>query len=556
MKKTVSTATALSTAIVIALGGIALTGQAAFAGPAPASDGDSSAPQGGSASGTAGDASPALGAGTDAVEVDGGGPDLAPPTSDADGDAAGAEPEPSATGSDDAAPDEATPAEEVPAPSEDALAPAVEAPAPGEEDDEEADDPAAVVAPAAPVVESPAPDAFVSVSTAEGAQGSTLPVTVAGTAAPSAVVTITFERLEVDGASAGPVTVATDATGRWTSTTRLASGDWSVVTTQHLVDPTGERASEDSPASLSVEFRAVAVTLPAPTLDGPVTGDRFASVGGAEAAVTVTGGGEPGASVRLAAVAADGTDLDYDGSVPVDGAGRWSATVRVPVGTWELGAIQDLVVDAVTVRTSPNVVSGTFVVEARDRLAAPVVLSPREGHRFEQASDVTPGYVDTVFEGTGEPGAVLVPFSGTRAEVDQFLATVGDTALPPYDFPIVVGEDGTWAIVGSQLPGDYVFTAVQYDPAFTVPVFSAGADTVGYSVGAPTTVPAGAGGPGATPVVTVPGSALPVRAATNATALAYTGTSETTPWAGLAGLVLVGLGAATVLVTRRRASRG
>ena len=556
MKKTVSTATALSTAIVIALGGIALTGQAAFAGPAPASDGDGSAPQGVSPSGTAGDASPALGAGTDAVEVDGGGPDLAPPTSDADGDAAGAEPEPSATGSDDAAPVEATPAEEVPAPSEDAPAPAVEAPAPGEEDDAEADDPAAVVAPAAPVVESPAPDAFVSVSTSEGAQGSTLPVTVAGTAAPSAVVTITFERLEVDGASAGPVTVATDATGRWTSTTRLASGDWSVVTTQHLVDPAGERASEDSPASTPVEFRAVAVTLPAPTLDGPVTGDRFASVGGAEAAVTVTGGGEPGASVRLAAVAADGTDLDYDGSVPVDGAGRWSATVRVPVGTWELGAIQDLVVDAVTVRTSPNVVSGTFVVEARDRLAAPVVLSPREGHRFEQASDVTPGYVDTVFEGTGEPGAVLVPFSGTRAEVDQFLATVGDTPLPPYDFPIVVGEDGTWAIYGSQLPGDYVFTAVQYDPAFTVPVFSAGADTVGYSVGAPTAVPADAGGPGATPVVTVPGSGLPVRAATNATALAYTGTSETTPWAGLAGLVLVGLGAATVLVTRRRASRG
>jgi len=38
--------------------------------------------------------------------------------------------------------------------------------------------------------------------------------------------------------------------------------------------------------------------------------------------------------------------------------------------------------------------------------------------------------------------------------------------------------------------------------------------------------------------------------------LAYTGSSETTPWAGLAGMVLVGLGAATVLVTRRRASRG
>lgn len=556
MKKTVSTATALSTAIVIALGGIALTGQAAIAGPAPASGGDGSAPLGDPPAGTAGDASPALGADTGVVEADGSRPDLAPSVSDAVGDAAGAEPGPVETGSDGAAPVEATPADGVPAPSEDVPAPAVDVPAPSEEGDAQADEQAALVAPEAPVVESPAPDAFVSVSTAEGAQGSTLPVTVAGTAAPSAVVTITFDGLELDGASAGPVTVGTDATGRWTSTTRLTSGDWSVVTTQHLVDPAGERASEESPASAPVEFRAVAVTLPAPTLDGPAAGDRFASVGGAEAAVTVTGGGEPGARVRLAAVAADGTELDYDGSAPVDGVGRWSATVRVPVGTWTLGAIQDLVVDAVTVRTSPNVLGGTFVVAARDRLAAPVVLSPREGTRFERSSDATPGYVDTVFEGTGEPGAILLPFSGTRAEVDDFLATVATEPNPPYDYPIVIGEDGTWKIYGAQVPGDYLFTAVQYDPAFTAPVFSAGADTVGYSVGAPATVPAGTGDPGVTPVVVATGSGLPVRAVTTATGLAYTGTSETTPWAGLSGLLLVGLGAVTVLVTRRRASRG
>ncbi len=540
MKKTVSTATALSTAIVIALGGIALSGQAALAQPAVESGGDLARPQG------------------DLVSTDGGEEAQAPVAVTPTPEASEAAEEAPATAPEASAPAEEAPATapEAPVATEEPAVPADEVPASEGQADVEADEQAALVAPEAPVVESPAPDAFVSVSTAEGARGSTLPVTVAGTAAPSAVVTITFERLEADGASADPVTVGTDDAGRWTATTRLASGDWSVTTTQHLVDPAGERASEDSPASTPVEFRAVAVTLPAPTLDGPATGDRFAAVGGGEAAVTVTGGGEPGARVRLAAVAADGTDVDYDGSVPVDEAGRWTATVRVPVGTWTLGAIQDVVVDAVTTRTSPNALGGTFVVEARDRLAAPVVLSPRAGDRFEQASDLAPGYVDTVFEGTGEPGAFLLPFSGTRAEVDDFLAVVATEPIPGYDFPIVVGADGTWKIYGAELPGDYLFTAVQYDPAFTAPVVSAGADTVAYSVGAPAEVPAGTGGPGVTPVVVATGSGLPVRAVTNATGLAYTGASESAPWAGLAGLVLVGLGAATVLVTRRRASRG
>ncbi|KQO47395.1 MULTISPECIES: LPXTG cell wall anchor domain-containing protein [unclassified Frigoribacterium] len=526
MKKTVSTATALSTAIVIALGGIALSGQAALAQPAVESGGDLARPQGDPVSADEGDEARAPVTVTPAPEV---------PAPAVEAAAAGE--------------DEPTPAEEVPGSAEEVPASEVQA-------DDEADDQAAVVAPGTPVVESPAPDAYVSVSTAGGAEGATLPVTVSGTGAVGAVVTITFERLEADGASAGPATVGTDDSGRWTATTRLASGDWSVTTTQHLVDPAGERVSEDSPASAPVEFRVVAVTLPAPTIDGPATGDRFASVGGEEAAVTVTGGGEPGARVRLAAAAEDGTDLDYDGSTSVDDAGRWSATVRVPVGTWTLGAIQDVVVDAVVTRTSPGVLGGTFVVEARDRLAAPVVLSPREGHRFEQSTDESPGYVDTVFEGTGEPGAILLPFSGTRAEVDDFLATVVTEPNPPYDFPIVIGEDGTWKIYGAQVPGDYLFTAVQYDAAFTVPVFSAGADTVGYSVGARATMPTETGDPGVTPVVVATGSGLPIRAAKNTTALASTGSSETTPWAGLAGMVLVGLGAATVLVTRRRASRG
>jgi LPXTG-motif cell wall-anchored protein len=519
MKKTVSTATALSTAIVIALGGIALSGPAALAQSAVESGGDLTRPQG------------------DPVSAD-------------EGDEAGASdtvmPAPEVPAS---AVEAATAGEQEPAAAEEAPAEAEEVPASAEEvrADDEGDDQAAVVAPGAPVVESPAPDAYVSVSTAGGAEGATLPVTVSGTGVVGAVVTITFERLEADEASAGPVTVGTDDAGRWTATTRLASGDWSVTTTQHLVDPAGERASEDSPASAPVEFRAVAETLPAPTIDGPATGDRFAFVGGEEAAVTVTGSGEPGARVRLAAAAEDGTDLDYDGSTSVDDAGRWSATVRVPAGTW---------VDAVVTRTSPGVLGGTFVVEARDRLAAPVVLSPREGHRFEQSTDDSPGYVDTVFEGTGEPGAILLPFSGTRAEVDDFLATVVTEPNPPYDFPIVIGEDGTWKIYGAQVPGDYLFTAVQYDAAFTAPVFSAGADTVGYSVGAPATTPTETGDPGVTPVVVATGSGLPVRAVTNVRGLASTGSSETTPWAGLAGMVLVGLGAATVLITRRRASRG
>jgi len=509
MKKTVSTATALSTAIVIALGGIALSGQAALAEPVVELSSDQGTARGDVVTTTAGD-------------------------EDA--------PTPAAATPAAVAPTGTAPADEAPVPVDEAPAPV-----------DVADERAALDAPDAPVIASPAPDGYVSLSTAEGADGATLPVTISGTGSVSAVVTITFERLEADGASAGPITVRTGDTDRWTSTTRLASGDWSVTTTQHLVDIAGERSSEESTASAPVEFRAVAVTLPAPTIDVPEVDARYAAVGEGRATVPVAGGGEPGASVRVGVVAPDGTVLEFDGSSPVDASGRWSGDVRVPVGTWTFGAVQELVVDGTTTRTSPNTLHGTFVVESRAPLASPVVLSPREGARFDRAVDVSPGYVDTVFEGTGEPGAYLLPFSGTRAEVDEFLAAVGDVPLPPYDFPIVVGDDGTWKIFGAELPGDYFFTAVQYDPTFDLPVFSDGSEPVRYSVRGLGSGPLASGG---TPNVVIADRTPAVRAAADARRLASTGSAETTPWVGLAGMVLVGLGAATVLVTRRRASRG
>jgi LPXTG-motif cell wall-anchored protein len=185
------------------------------------------------------------------------------------------------------------------------------------------------------------------------------------------------------------------------------------------------------------------------------------------------------------------------------------------------------------------------------------ITSPAPGEVIADASPTWPGGGSFALRGTGQAGSwLLYTYEGLSGQ---------DGWGTDYDAP-VVAADGTW-VIGDGLPyGSWRATVRQYvgvgDPAlggvWNLPLSRLSAPvTVDFVLAAPT----GAASP-AVPVV-LPVAETPttpvasrVIAATRPTGLAYTGASETTPWAGLAGMVLVGLGAATVLITRRRASRG
>jgi LPXTG-motif cell wall-anchored protein len=187
---------------------------------------------------------------------------------------------------------------------------------------------------------------------------------------------------------------------------------------------------------------------------------------------------------------------------------------------------------------------------------AVTITSPRQGEVVRTSATSWPGGGSFVLEGTAVAGSWLHY---------SYEALSGQTGWGgDYDAP-VVSPDGTWSI-GDGLPlGSWRATVRQYvgvgDPALGgeagPPLSRASAPvTVDFTLTAPLDV--------AAPIdpVVVPDDARPVAGATRPapvaarSVLASTGSSETMPWAALAGTVLVGLGAASVLVARRRASRG
>jgi len=192
---------------------------------------------------------------------------------------------------------------------------------------------------------------------------------------------------------------------------------------------------------------------------------------------------------------------------------------------------------------------------------AVTIGSPRQGETLRTPATTWPGGGSFVLEGTGQAGSWLHYSYEALSEQTGWGSD--------YDSPIV-RADGTWAI-GDGLPyGSWRATVQQYagagDPSLggvqqpsrsrlSAPVtvdFTLAAPVVVAAPSEPVVVPV-AVPPAARPSVPMPARVVPVAHRSD---LAYTGSSETTPWAGLAGMVLVGLGAATVLVTRRRASRG
>ncbi|TWX37297.1 hypothetical protein ES689_11655 [Frigoribacterium sp. ACAM 257] len=406
-------------------------------------------------------------------------------------------------------------------------------------------------APASPTIQTPADD-FISVDTAGGAVGTRVPVAVGGTAVAGAVVEVTFRRGERDGATQAPVSTTVGDDGTWSVAVVLESGDWSFAATQQLVDVDGVPVSDRSAPTPDRTVRLSAQTAPAPTLAGPAAGAVYAAVPGAPsphdrpaARVPVSGTGTPGAVVRFLL---DGTEvLEYDGGLLVGPDGSWATTVPAPAGTYRVAALQDYVDgrNGYVSQSSPSVVGEEFTVVEAATLPAPVVTSPVSGAVFDTLAPETDGYVTVTAEGTGVPGAILLPFVGTAAELEDFRARNAAGEILPYDYPIVVDESGRWQISGMNLPGTYFFTAVQYDPRFSAPVFSAEAPVVEFTVRAPGAAPTNV--PAASGTSLVPSAVRPPAPS----ALAYTGADHGGD-AALAGLALLALGSVATLIGRRR----
>jgi LPXTG-motif cell wall-anchored protein len=518
MKNTVSAAVALPTAIVIALGGLLMTAPAANAEAAPTEQVEQ------------------------VEEVEQIAPTPTLPSVSPESTLPSVSPEPTAPS---VSPEPALPSVS-PEPTPPSASP--EPTPPSEASDAAVS--ALAPAPASPVVGAPGTD-FVSVDAAGGAVGTRVPLTVGGTGTAGALVAVSFRREERDAAAQVPLGTRVGQDGTWSVDVVLESGDWSYSATQQLVDADGVPVSEVSAPTPEQRVRMWALTAPAPSIVGPAAGTVFGAAAGATspwgrpaARVPVSGTGTPGAVVRIGL---DGTELiDYDGGQRVRADGSWSATVSVPIGTYRLFAVQDYLDEAVYVsRSSPSAVGEEFTVTESAVLPAPVVTTPTAGAVFDTPASETAGYLTVTAEGTGVPGAVVIPFIGTAAELEEFRARNARGELLPYDGPIVVDASGRWRISGFSLPGDYLFTAVQYDSESSVPVISAEAPVVEFAVRAPVALPT------IVPVVNdtaiLPSAARPADRDT----LAHTG-SDSTGDAALAGLALLGLGTAAALVGRRR----
>ncbi|WAC66772.1 Ig-like domain-containing protein [Agrococcus sp. SL85] len=299
--------------------------------------------------------------------------------------------------------------------------------------------------------------------------GDTTPV-VSGSGAAGSTVTV-----EVDGVEAG--TAPVDGDGRWSLqlVDELAEAEHVVEATQS--DPAGNVSEADA-----IAFEIDLTAPEAPVIEVPADGSTIGSP-----TPTVSGSGEPGATVQ---VTVDGAVV---GSAPVLGDGSWAVPVTTPLDEGEHTA------EATQADPSGNAseaATSSFTVDltAPD---APVIEAPADGSTI---GDATP-----TVTGTGELRAVVaVSVDGAEAGV----ATVLD--------------DGTWALplVTPLAEGERTATATQTDPAgnasgaasstFEVdltapdaPVIETPADGAVLADAQPTV--GGAGEPGSTVTVTVDG---------------------------------------------------
>ncbi|WP_413318264.1 Ig-like domain-containing protein, partial [Agrococcus sp. 1P02AA] len=273
-----------------------------------------------------------------------------------------------------------------------------------------------------------APDAPVIVSPADGSTIADATPTVTGTGEPGATVEVL-----IDGAVVG--TAEVDEAGDWSleTTDELAEGE-------HIVDATQTDAAGNTSAADSNAFVVDTTAPEAPVIVSPADGSTIA-----DATPTVSGTGEPGATVE---VSIDGAVV---GTAVVDEDGAWS------LETTEVLADGEHTVDATQTDAAGNVSvadSNTFVVDTVAPVA-PVITGPVDGSTISDASPTVTG--------TGEPGATV--------EVSIDGAVVGTA---------VVDEDGAWSLETTEVlaDGEHTVDATQSDAAGNV----SPADSVSFTV--------------------------------------------------------------------------
>ncbi|MET4051307.1 hypothetical protein ABID81_000651 [Frigoribacterium sp. PvP054] len=561
MKKTVSSAAALSTAIAIALGGVALSGQAAIAAPAPLGH-ETASPS------------------TDAVDPAAGGtPGADAATGDtATGDAAAddasvtdevpvAETAPSAEPDAGTADDtgDATDAvgaagvgEEVPMP--EAAVPATPGPT-----TEPAPVAALAATPAAPVITSPADGQSLEVTAADGATEGDVPVALAGTGQPGAEVALSFVRDDAaaDVSTEADVSTVVGSDGTWTVTVGFEGGRWAATATQRSLDADGLADSDPSAESSVTRFEAIAQVLPQWAVVDQAGDEVYvadAEVDGEQRATVFTTG-TTGTLYRaeLTLVSEDGTRVLAPVVADEFRDGGFATELSVPVGVWRIAAKQ---VDLEAYPTHPGIKSASSAANLSPLITvlpseagvvdAPVVTSPGAGATITGRPDPRPGaegYLEFDITGTGTPGASIALygfFDDGTSGIERYAAALrGEIPVTEVERPsagldpVVVGSDGRWSTTASLRPGTWSFAAFQLDDRLGVELISDASVPVTFTLAAPV----------------MPAVSTTVRG-TSPTSLAYTGSSDSAPLAGLAGMLLVGLGAAAVVVSRRRASRG
>src|SRR5580765_6237431 len=335
-------------------------------------------------------------------------------------------------------------------------------------------------APVTFTIDTTAPTAPVITAPVDGSTLTDNTPTITGTGEPGATVTVT-----ADGTPIG--TALVDVGGAWTltPTTPLPDGQTVLLSTQ--ADPAGNVSAPSNSVTVTIDATAPAAPVITAPADGSTTADNTP---------TITGTGEPGATVT---VNAGGTIL---GSATVDAGGAWSLTPAAPLpdGPTTITAIQADPAGNVSPTSAPV----TFTIDTTAP-AAPVITAPADG---STTTDNTP-----TISGTGEPGATVTVNAGG--------APIGTAT---------VDAGGAWSLTPTTpLPdGATTLTATQADPVgnvsapsapvtFTVdttppaaPVITAPVDGSTLTDNTPTVT--GTGEPGAT--VTVNAGGAPIGTAT------------------------------------------
>ncbi|MDR2973689.1 MAG: Ig-like domain-containing protein, partial [Propionibacteriaceae bacterium] len=223
-------------------------------------------------------------------------------------------------------------------------------------------------APAAPVITGPANGSTTGDSTP----------TITGTGEPGATVTV-----DVDGKPVGSTVVNPDGTWSYTPTAPLPDGPHTITARQ--TDPAGN-TSPPAQVGVTVDTTAPAAPVILTPADKSTTTDSTP---------TITGTGEPGATV---AVAIDGHPV---GTTVVRNDGTWSYTPTNPLSnaTHTVSATQTDPSGNTSPASSHEFTVDTSGGSDTTAPAAPVIVTPADG---SSTSDPTP-----TITGTGEPGATV-----------------------------------------------------------------------------------------------------------------------------------------------------